>query len=57
MFSSIFGKSRESNEVLLREKRVAHNLFERAMANKGVNSDEANFWAKRLDEAEAKLKA
>jgi hypothetical protein len=59
MLNFLFGNTR-SNEVtdsLLREKRMAEKLFERAMRNHGVNSDEANHWSAKIDEAEAALAA
>jgi hypothetical protein len=59
MLSFLFGKTR-SNDVtvsLLREKRMAEKLFERAMRKHGVNSDEANHWSAKIDEAEAALAA
>lgn len=47
--------AKTTRDAVVREVRLARKLFERAMARHGVNSEEANFWANKLDEAEAKM--
>ena len=40
---------------LKREYQIAKNCFERAMRNHGINSEEANHWAAKADQAEQAL--
>lgn len=45
----------ESRERTLNDLRIAKNCFERAMRMHGVNSEQANHWAAKADEAEKAL--
>jgi hypothetical protein len=58
---SILNKLLNGNTVdttsLKREYQIALNCFERAMRNHGINSDEANHWAAKADQAERALAA
>lgn len=54
--SNLFDTSNnETRERTLTELRIAKNCFERAMRMHGVNSEQANHWAAKADEAEKAL--
>ncbi|MNG20230.1 hypothetical protein D3C85_223840 [compost metagenome] len=54
--SNLFDTSNnETREKARNELRIAKNCFERAMRTHGVNSEQANHWAAKADEAEKAL--
>lgn len=54
--SNLFDTSNnETRERALNDLRIAKNCFERAMRTHGINSEQANHWAAKADEAEKAL--
>lgn len=56
LFNSFFNKPKADNDPLRKQLRMAKKLFERAMRNHGVNSEQANYWSAEIDAAENALK-
>ena len=53
--SNLFDNNTEARDKARNDLRIAKNCFERAMRMHGINSEQANHWAAKADEAEKAL--